>query len=296
MLTESRFQFFCRAVTDLGVKHVILRQDGREIFSNHWEEEVPVLQYSVAKSVCGTAVGFALEEGLFSLDDPVIDYFEEDLPGYLTPELKSLKIRHLLTMQMGHQAQYLMGYQRKTMKETDWVKFVLSRPMKEMPGTGFRYSNAGPYLAGVLMERLTGQKLADYLMPRLFEPLGIERPQWDEDPMGQTFAAGGLWLKTSDLAKFGQTYLDQGMWQGNRVIPRSWIRTVDRTTILTTEEQQNYSMLFWRSRHDSISAVGRHGQYCTIVPEKNLVIAMNGFNEQDDNLLEYVWTYLYPSL
>ncbi len=273
MLTQNRFDFFCRAVTDFGVKHVVLIQRGQEIFSHHWEPEVPVLQYSA--------------EGLLDLEEAVAPHFAEELPGQVPAELSALKVKHLLTMQTGQLQPYLMGYQRKTMKEKDWVKFALSRPFDCMPGTEFKYSNVGPYLAGVLVQRLSGQSLPEYLAPRLFAPLGIETPEWDKDPMGNTFGAGGLWLRTSDLAKFGLLFLRQGRADGLQVLPEGWTKKVDRTMVLTTEEQQNYSLGFWRCRHDSISAVGRHGQYCTIVPEKDLVIAMNGYNEQDENLLEY---------
>ncbi|MDD6212586.1 MAG: serine hydrolase [Clostridiales bacterium] len=296
MLSEEKFSFFCRAVTDFGIQHVILYQNGKEIFRHDWIPEEPQLQYSISKSFTGTAMGFALEEGLVGWDDPVLRYFSEELPVSVSENMQALRIHHLLTMQMGYPMAYLMGDQRRTMKETDWVRFLLSRPMTSMPGREFKYSNAGPYLAGVLLERLTGESLTDYLMPRLFEPLGIQRPFWETDPMGRTFGAGGLHLKTSEVARFGQLYLQQGQWEGKQVIPKDWVKKVWRTIIPTVEEMQDYSLLFWRSRHDSISAVGRFGQYCTIVPEKNLVIAINSDDPQDSNLLEYVWTYLYPYL
>lgn len=296
MLTQSRFDFFCRAVTDFGVKHVVLVQNKKEIFAHHWEPDEPVLQYSVAKSFTACAVGYACAEGILDLEDPVVSFFPEEVPGQVNERLRSLKVKHLITMQTGQRKPYLMGYQRKTMQEKDWVRFVLRQPQESEPGKEFCYSNVGPYLAGLIVQRRSGQSLEDYLTPRLFEPLGIAKPEWDKDPLGNTFGAGGLYLRTADLAQFGRLFLEQGKRDGIQVLPEGWTRKVDRTTILTTEEQQNYSLGFWRSRHDSISAVGRHGQYCTIVPEKNLIIAMNGFNEQDENLLEYVWTYLYPNL
>ncbi|MCD8330614.1 MAG: beta-lactamase family protein, partial [Lachnospiraceae bacterium] len=206
-----------------------------------------------------------------------------------------LRVRHLLTMQTGHPTPWLMGVQRKTMKERDWVRFALSRPVPERPGTVFCYSNLGPYLMGVILERLTGMSLTDYLMPRLFEQLGIPHPAWDKDPLGQTFGAGGLYLTTTELARFGQTYLQRGLWEGRQVIPASWIRLVERTEV-TSEDGESYSLLFWRGRHDSLCAVGRYGQYCVIVPEKNLVVAMNSMDEEDSHLLEYVWSYLYGEL
>ncbi|MCD8010572.1 MAG: beta-lactamase family protein [Lachnospiraceae bacterium] len=295
MLTQGRFDLFCRAVTDFGVEHVVLLQDGREIFRRDWKPEERQLQYSVSKSFTGTAVGFALEEGRLTLDDPVISFFPDELPAVIPDNLKLLRVRHLLTMQTGHPTPWLMGFQRKTMKERDWVRFALNRPVPERPGTVFCYSNLGPYLMGVILERLTGMSLTDYLMPRLFEPLGIPHPAWDKDPLGQTFGAGGLYLTTTELARFGQLYLQRGLWEGRQVIPASWIRLVERTEV-TSEDGESYSLLFWRGRHDSLCAVGRYGQYCVIVPEKNLVVAMNSMDEEDSHLLEYVWSYLYGEL
>ena len=295
MLTQDRFDFFCRAIEDFGVQHVILRQDGRELYRHDWIPEERQNQYSISKSFTGIAAGFAVEEGLFTLDDRVIDYFPEERPKKLTPEWEALHIRHLLTMQMGFDREYLMGYQRKTMKETDWVQFLFEQPMPDMPGRYFKYSNAGPYLLGVLIQRLTGQSLPEYLQPRLFEPLGIALPDWETDKMGNSFGAGGLQLTVSEVARFGQMLLDGGRVGNRQVVPPAWMKKVMDTTI-TAGENQEYGLLFWRGRYGSVSATGRYGQYCTIVPEKKLVIAMNSFNDTGENLLEYVWTYLYPHL
>ncbi len=297
MLSDSKFEFFCRAVADFGVQHVILRQDGKEIFRKDWIPEERQLQYSVSKSITGAAMGFALEEGRLRLEDPVFAFFPDESPKELTENQKALTVRNLLTMQMGFPVSYLMGDQRKTMKETDWVSFILSRPMPDRPGLYFKYSNAGPYLAGVLIERLTGQSLSSYLMPRLFEPLGITpEPVWDKDPMGNTFGAGGLYLTTTEISRFGELILQNGCWEGEQILPKHWMKMLYDTHISTEEGQQDYSLLFWRGRNDSLSAVGRFGQYCTVVPEKNLVIAINSYDPSEENLLTYVWTYLYPYL
>ena len=267
MLSQNQFDFFCRAVTDFGVEHVILRHDNKELFRHDWIPEMPRNQFSVSKSFTGVAAGFAVEEGLFTLDDRVIDYFPDERPKTLTPQWEAMKVRHLCTLQLGFSGPYLMGYQRKTMKETDWVQFLFDQPLPDFPGRYFKYTNAGPYLLGVMIQRLTGLSLTDYLMPRLFGPLGIARPVWGCDPQGQVFGAGGLEITPTELSRFGQTILDGGRWKGEQIIPKSWMKKVWDTTISTEEGQQDYSMLFWRGRHDSLSAVGRYGQYCTMGPE-----------------------------
>ncbi|MBO6163923.1 MAG: serine hydrolase [Lachnospiraceae bacterium] len=296
MLTQNQFDFFCRAIADFGVKHVIIRQHDREIFRHHFEPEAPCGQFSITKSFTGTAVGFAVEEGLFALEDRVIDLFPDEAPKNPSPQWQALTVKHLLTMQMGFDRQYLMGYQRKTMKETDWVDFVFRQPMPDYPGRYFKYSNAGPYLAGILVERTSGEELIDYLMPRLLEPLGIARPEWGRDPLGHVFGASDMVMTTEEVSRFGQLYLDRGRWKGEQILPPAWVKKVWDTTISTEEGQNDYSLLFWRGRYDSICSVGRNGQYCSLVPEKDLVVTINSFDTTNENLMEYVWTYLYPHL
>lgn len=296
MLTEEKFQQFCRAISEFGPDHALVLQDGRMLARHDWVPEVRQNQYSITKSITGTAIGFALDEGLLHLEDPVVRLLPDCLPPVVSPHLEHLTLYHLLTMTLGQKAPWLMGEQREFMKEKDYARFALSRPFEEEPGTCFLYSNVGPYLAGLMLERQSGQSLAEYLMPRLFDPLDIPLPQWEKDPLGNTFGAGGIWLTSTEVSRFGQLYLQDGLWKGRQILPRDWMRRVDRTWITDADGQSHYSLLFWRGRYDSLCAVGRFGQYCTILKEKNAVIVLNGHDTGQNHLLEYVWTYLYPSL
>ncbi|WP_434311173.1 serine hydrolase domain-containing protein [Hominifimenecus sp. rT4P-3] len=296
MLTQERFDFFCRSIAPFGVEHAIVRKDGRELMHRDFVPETRQNQFSISKSITGTAVGFALEEGLIHLDDRIVDLLADELPAAVSPRLERLTIRHLLTMTIGQKKPYLMGNQRRTMQEKDYIRFVLSRPFEEEPGTVFLYSNAGPYLAGVILERASGERLPQYLLPRLFEPLDISLPEWETDPLGNTFGAGGIELSSTEVSRFGELYLQDGVWNGRQILPKSWVRLVDRTVIPVPDGIRDYGMLFWRGRYDSLSAVGRFGQYCTILKEKNAVIVLNSNDPGENNLLEYVWTYLYPYL
>ena len=296
MLTKRQFDFFCMSIQDFGVTHVIVRQDNREIYRKDYIPEMPCGQFSITKSITGTAVGFAVSEGLFGLDDSVLPYFPEEAPKNPSREWQSLKVRHLLTMQMGFDHQYLMGFQRRAMKETDWVKYIFEQKMDEMPGRYFLYSNAGHYLAGILIERTSGLPLIDYLMPRLFEPLGIARPVWGTDPLGHAFGASDLEMTTTEMSRFGQLYLDRGMWEGKQILPAEWVKKVWDTVIATEEGHNDYGFSFWQGKYESLIAIGRNGQYCALLPDKNAVIAINGFDPGDENLTEYIWTYLYPHL
>ena len=102
-------------------------------------------------------------------------------------------------------------------------------------------------------------------------------------------------IRSSDVAKFGQLYLQKGIWEGRQILPEGWVRKVDRTVVPVADGRE-YSLLFWHSRHGSYSAVGKWGQYCTICPEKDVVLVIHANDPDDHNFLEYFWTYLYPYL
>lgn len=293
-MNEHQFELFCRALSEHAADHVIVYQHGKLLARHDWVPEARQNQYSLSKSFTGTAAGFALAEGLFEMDTRISELLPDYMPENPCEELKELSVRHLLTMTAGQQKPLLMGDSRKTLKETDWTSYVLSVPFSDHPGRVFMYSNTGPYLISRIIEEKTGGSLTDYLMPRLFEPLDIPRPEWEEDPEGHIFGAGGMVLSSSEVMRFGQLYLQQGVWNGKQILPEGWVRKVERTAIPTNRGDGEYSLLFWKSRNDTYSAVGKFGQYCTICPEKDAVIVINALDKDDPNLLEYVWTYLYP--
>ncbi len=293
-MNEHQFELFCRALSEHAADHVIVYQHGKLLARHDWVPEARQNQYSLSKSFTGTAAGFALAEGLFEMDTRISELLPDYMPENPCEELKELSVRHLLTMTAGQQRPLLMGDSRKTLKETDWTSYVLSVPFSDHPGRVFMYSNTGPYLISRIIEEKTGGSLTDYLMPRLFEPLDIPRPEWEEDPEGHIFGAGGMVLSSSEVMRFGQLYLQQGVWNGKQILPEGWVRKVERTAIPTNRGDGEYSLLFWKSRNDTYSAVGKFGQYCTICPKKDAVIVINALDKDDPNLLEYVWTYLYP--
>lgn len=102
-------------------------------------------------------------------------------------------------------------------------KNVFGYPFKFKPGTHFVYNNVGPYLAGILVQRRAGCDLVSYLTPRLFSHIGIKRPMWETDPLGNSFGAGGLFLTLSELHKFGLFYLNKGKWNGKQILSEEWI-------------------------------------------------------------------------
>ncbi len=249
----------------------ILMKDGRIKYSHNWDHEQRRNVYSAAKSFTSAAVGIAEKEGLLSIDELIVDIFKEELPQDVSENLKSARIEDLLTMCLGQENPWLMSGERPFIKEKNWVKYVLSKPFTEKPGQSFLYNNAGPYLAGVIVQRRAGCSLCDYLYPRLFEPLDIMKPMWESDPLGYTFGAGGLFLCVSEMAKFGQLYIQDGLWNGKQIIPENWIR---RSTQKHADVgDYGYGYLFWLGEN-SFRADGMYGQLIICYRQKGIVITL----------------------
>ena len=259
-----------------------------------WDDDCRRNVYSASKSFTSAAVGIAQREGLLSIDEKLTDAFAEDLPEEVSENLAAATVRDLLTMQLGQAEASLMGGQRPFIEEDDWVKLSLSIPFVDRPGTRFVYNNVGPYLAGVLVQRRAGCDLVSYLMPRLFEPLGIKRPMWEACPLGYTFGAGGLFLNLPELHKLGLLYLQKGEWNGKQLIPQAW---VEESSCKQAENgREGYGYLFWRGEKNTYRADGKYCQWSIVVQDKNAVISVMAECRDSEALNRAVFDEIYPQL
>ena len=200
---------------------------------------------------------------LIDLNEKLTEAFSGDLPECIDENLKEATVRDLLTMCLGQEKGSLMGEQRPLYEEDNWVKMSLAIPFKYKPGTHFVYNNVGPYLAGILVQRRSGCDLVSYLTPRLFAKLGIKRPTWETDPLGNSFGAGGLFLTLSELHKFGLFYLNKGKWNGKQILSEKWIEESTKAA-----DVGYYGYLFWRGEYNSFRADGKYSQISMILPKK----------------------------
>lgn len=298
-LTEAKEQQLC-------IEGVVIWQGGEEIAGCYVIPERRRNQFSVSKSFTSTAVGFAIAEGLFALADKILPYFKEEVPRDPSEYLQQVTVRDLLTMTFGQEEAYLMGDERPLIaaQTDDFVAYALAQPLAYAPGGKFVYNNVGPYLAGMLIQKRTGQDLVSYLMPRLFEPLGIARPQWEADPKGNTFGAGGLQISVSELAKFSQLYLQKGYWQGKQVLPNGWAEEATKCHVDNknfypkeiTDNRLGYGYLFWRGQHGSYRADGKDAKFGIVLEDKDAVIAVNADTPKAQAVLDLVWAQIYPQL
>jgi CubicO group peptidase (beta-lactamase class C family) len=190
----------------------MLLRHGYVISEGWWapySAEKPHSLFSLSKSFTSTAIGLAVEEDLLTVDDFVISYFPEDTPKEVSENLAKLRIKHLLSMSTGHDVDTTEHVVTK--ENGNWVQGFLELPIEHEPGTFFVYNTGATYILSAIIQKITGKTLIEYLAPQLFEPLGIEGASWESCPRGINIGGFGLSIKTEDIAKLGQLYLQKGM-------------------------------------------------------------------------------------
>ena len=276
----------------------MLVRHGHVIAEAWWKPEAadkPHVLWSLSKSFTSTAVGLAVAEGKLSIDDPVLKFFPDDAPAEISANLKAMRVRDLLTMSTGHQVEVNLRDQ------SNWIKAFLAHPVPHKPGTHFQYNTPATFMLSAIVQKVTGQTVLAYLTPRLFEPLGIDPPKWDTNPQGISLGGYGLYLKTEDIAKFGQLYLQKGQWQGQQLIPAEWIeqatfKQVSNGSDPTKDWDQGYGFQFWRCRHDAYRGDGKDGQFCIVMPELDAVVAITANTGDLQAELNLVWDKLLPGM
>ena len=155
-------------------------------------------------------------------------------------------------------------------------------------------------MCSAIVQKVTGQTVLDYLRPRLFEPLGIEGAAWSTSPQGISAGGWGLFLKTEDIAKFGQLYLQRGQWNGKQILPAAWVeqataRQVSNGSDPARDWDQGYGFQFWRCRHGVYRGDGAFGQFCLVMPEQDAVVAITADTKDMQAQLNLVWDKLLPA-
>lgn len=277
-----------------------------ECFFGNYTPETEHPVYSVAKVITATACCFARNEKLFDIHDKVISFFPEKLPVSDDARLEELEIYHLLTMTVGHEAAKLSAESEKGNK--DWISLFLSAPVIHPPGTVFEYNNLASYMLSAIIQKLSEQKLIDYIRPRLFDPLGIEQSEWEESPQGINTGGWGISLKTEDMAKLGLFLLQKGQWENRELLPENLVEETCSFQVPTAPETatddeksksdwlQGYGYHIWRSRHNAFSAYGFHGQLIVVLPDKNTVLVTTAKIGDMQGALNLIWKYILPSL
>ncbi|HEX2909370.1 MAG TPA: serine hydrolase [Chloroflexia bacterium] len=278
-----------------------LLRHGQVVAEGWWSPytpEEPHILFSLSKSFTSTAVGLAVSEGKLSVNDPVISFFPEYLPEVVSPELSNMQVRHLLSMSTGHAEDAMQVVEDGG---ANWVQRMLALPVEYEPGTHFLYNTGATYLLSAIVQKVTGQNLLDYLQPRLFTPLGIEKPSWEISPEGIVTGGFGLSLTTGQVARFGQLYLQKGVWQGERLLPAEWVEEATRRQVSNgsnpeSDWEQGYGYQFWRCRNGAYRGDGAFGQYCVVMPEQDAVLVITSGVDDMQAVLNAVWKHLLPAM
>ncbi|MCM3904338.1 MAG: beta-lactamase family protein [Pyrinomonadaceae bacterium] len=261
-----------------------------------YDAATPHILYSLSKSFTSTAVGLAIGEGKMSLDDEVLKFFPDDAPSEPSTNLKAMRVRDLLRMATGNQTEAPIRA-----GDVPWTRTFLAHPVPFKPGTHFLYNSPATYMLSAIVQKVTGMTVLDYLKPRLFEPLGIDNPRWEANPQGVSVGAYGLSLRTEDIARFGQMYLQKGKWKGKQLVPSQWIeeataRQTSNGSSPNSDWDQGYGYQFWRSRHDTYRGDGAFGQYCMVIPEFDAVVTITSGVRDMQSVMNLVWNKLLPAM
>jgi len=265
-----------------------------------WTADQPHMLFSLSKSFTSTAAGLATSEGYFSVDDPVVKFFPESCPARPSANLAAMRVRDLLRMGTGHAVDTLGAVFSR--EDGDWVRAFLEQPVEHEPGTHFVYNSGATYMVSALVQRTTGKRVLDFLRPRLFEPLGIEGPTWEQCPRGIDTGGWGLAIRTEDIARFAQLMLRQGEWNGRTLVPRRWVEEATGIQIRNgdpaqaSDWSQGYGYQFWRCRNDGFRGDGAFGQFAVVLPGRGAAIAMTAGLGDMQAQLNLVWKYLLPSM
>ena len=283
------------------IHSLMLRRHGKVLAQGWWapyDADTPHMLYSLSKSFTSTAIGMAIDEGLVSLDDPVISFFPDDAPAEPGAYLKSMRIRDLLRMNTGHQQE---PNRRMVQGGESWAKAFLAHEVPFKPGTHFVYNSFATYMLSAIIQKVSGETLLDYLTPRLFDPLGIENPNWESDPEGINTGGWGLSITTEDISEFGQLYLQKGVWEGKQLVSESWVEEATKLQSSNgsnpdSDWDQGYGYQFWRCRNNLYRGDGAFGQYCIVMPEQDAVLAITSGTGDMQKVMDLAWEHLLPAM
>ncbi|MEU1576439.1 serine hydrolase domain-containing protein [Streptomyces collinus] len=292
------------AAPEIEPHSVMIMRQGHLVASGWWAPytaERLHLLYSLSKSFTGTAAALAEAEGLLDFDAPVISYFPEFEAGITDPRSRAMLVRHVASMASGHREETVDEAYGGDPDEP--VRGFLLLPPDGDPGTVFAYNQPTTYTLAAIVQRASGQSLTEYLRPRLLDPLGIGDVVWRRDRTGRELGFSGLYATTDAVARLGQLYLNDGLWEGERLLPAGWAARASRPRIPTSgamgdvdrqDWHQGYGYQFWIARH-GYRGDGAYGQFCLVLPEHDVVIAATAATELMQEYLNLVWEHLLPA-
>ena len=287
-------------------------EHGKVVFEQWYDGKTPESRYdvqSISKTVLALAAGLAVEEGLFSVDDRVIDYFPEQLPEHVSDTLSAMTIRHLLTMTCGleESPKLLSVFAKGADKDFDWIREFFASSQASMPGTKFYYNFFSSYIMAAIIEKTSGTGVVDYITPKLLEPLHITDLEWQDSPAGICVGGWGMKICTEDVAKLGQLLLQHGKWKGRRLLPAEWVDTMTSKLVESSptnaftkssdpavlndpenDHSQGYGYYVWQGKYDTYRMEGMLGNLAFVDPKKEIVLVLTSNSNMDQKYIDLI--------
>jgi CubicO group peptidase (beta-lactamase class C family) len=279
---------------------LIVQRHGHRIAEGYWAPHTggrSRLVYSLSKSFTGTALGLLVADGLLSLDDLVSDHLPELFDDDTPDAVRRMRIRHIASMASGHAAETLLD--AVLADPDDPVRGFLTITPDAEPGTLFAYNQPPVLTLARILERVAGERLVDHLRRRVLDPIGAGDLRWRQIA-GSDMGFSGVFTSLDTIARLGQLYLDDGVWNGERILPEGWAAAASSLQTPNggweqIDWQQGYGFQFWMSRH-GYRGDGAFGQFMVILPEHDTVVAMYSCTDQMQVVLDAMWEYLLPAL
>ena len=260
----------------------------REAYYGDFKAEHKHRLNSATKGIVAALVGIAISQGhIQSTAAPVLGFFPNRTVAHRDARKEAITVQHLLDMTSGLDWQEpLTGGRVASLMElrgsSDWVQYVLDRPMAQAPGAGFNYSSGNSHVLAAILTQQTGQPLRDYAHKHLFGPLGVQDVLWDTDPQGIYTGGFGMHMRTRDMARLALLYLRGGEWNGRQVVPREWAAKVFAPTVSMGMGSARYADQWWSvPERDVFMAVGFHRQILLVMPRSGIAAAFTGRKHWD---------------
>jgi CubicO group peptidase (beta-lactamase class C family) len=275
-----------------GVDSMLVVRGGvlvHETYFNKFDREKLHDLRSATKSITSALVGIAIDQGLLRLDEPVLPRLggEAGVQNF-DARKRSITVESLLTMTPGLACDdwnlSSPGNERKMYDQRDWVKFILDLPMVADPGTRYGYCTGGVVVLGAVLGQAGGMRADAYARQVLFDPLGIVRAEWQFTPTGAVDTGGHIHMRPRDMAKFGQLFLQRGLWNGRRILSEAYVERSTSFRVRTISNEE-YGYLWWERTTSrggtpvrTYYALGNGGQQIIVAPEVDTVAVFTGSN------------------
>jgi len=283
----------------LSVHSVLVLRHGKlvtEAYFYPYRAGTPHTIQSCTTSVMSALVGIAIaEQKIQSVNLPLLSFFPDLSPAGIDDRKRAITLENVLTMTSGldwSEDELNISDPRnpylQMQQSPNWIQFVLDRPMADVPGESFDFNSGAVHLLSAVLDRTTGMGAQAFAESRLFEPLDFSAVEWTADNLGFPNGAAGLSMIPRDMAKFGQLFLDRGMWEGYRVIPAQWVdeSTSEHVPPLLAGGD-GYGYQWWiLPPLGAYAAIGRGGQYIIVVPDQDLVAVFTAEVGDDFTLIE----------